>query len=134
MIDGIVPILAIVLVIGWIIYNGAKQDRGFEQFDRATAFFIDVRSPAEFSQGTIEGALNFPVQQLNIQLDELKNLSSDGQKQLVLFCRSGARSSNAYRQLTRAGLGNLLMEVAVDLYRLGSMSCNKVVWGSIHLA
>jgi phage shock protein E len=106
--EGLITILAIAIALGWFILNGYKQDKEFEKFDKGNALFIDVRTPAEFQQGSIEGALNFPVQQLNLKIDELRTLSNDGEMQLVLFCRSGTRSANAYSHLTKAGLGNLL--------------------------
>jgi phage shock protein E len=101
-------ILAIAILFGWFVFNGYKHGKEFEKFDKGNALFIDVRTPAEFQQASIDGALNFPVQQLHLKIDELKNLSNSGEKQLVLFCRSGARSAQAYGQLTKAGLVNLL--------------------------
>jgi rhodanese-related sulfurtransferase len=106
--EELILVTVIAIAIGWFVFNGYKQGKEFEKFDKGNALFIDVRTPAEFHQGSIDGALNFPVQQLSFSMDELKKLSDDGETQLVLFCRSGVRSSNAYRQLTKAGMSNLL--------------------------
>jgi phage shock protein E len=104
----IIIILAMAIAFGWFFYNGYKHDKEFEKFDKGKALFIDVRTPTEFQQATIDGALNFPVQQLHLKIDELKKISNNGEKQLVLFCRSGIRSAKGYGQLTKAGLVNLL--------------------------
>lgn len=59
---------------------------------------IDVRTPQEFNSGYIEGAVNIPVQELAQRLDEIAQ-----DQPVVLYCRSGNRSSNAARMLANAG-------------------------------
>ncbi|MGZ5242448.1 MAG: rhodanese-like domain-containing protein [Bacteroidia bacterium] len=61
---------------------------------------IDVRTPAEFSSGHVERAVNIPLNEVPQRLEELKNL----QLPLLLCCASGVRSGQAYRQLTAQGL------------------------------
>jgi rhodanese-related sulfurtransferase len=63
------------------------------------ARLVDVRTPAEFAAGHIEGAINVPVDQLGARLGELGE--RDGA--LVVYCRSGNRSATATRQLRQAG-------------------------------
>ncbi len=64
----------------------------------AGAVLLDVRTPAEFHAGHIKGAINIPVGELSRRLDELP---SDGA--VVVYCRSGARSARAARQLSTSG-------------------------------
>jgi len=65
----------------------------------AGARLVDVRTPHEFASGHIPGAVNIPVQDLGRRMTEL-----DGKERpIVLYCRSGARSSTAARMLESAG-------------------------------
>ena len=54
-------------------------------------YLIDVRDPDEFANGTIKGAKNIPVDQLE---DQIPNLPSD--KPIVFVCGTGARSGESY--------------------------------------
>ncbi len=51
---------------------------------------LDVRTPEEFSEGHLEGALHIPVNELEGRLGEL---SKD--KPIIVYCKSGGRSSTA---------------------------------------
>lgn len=63
------------------------------------ALLLDVRSPEEFRGGHIEGAVNIPVDELESRLGEL----TPPQEPIVLYCRSGARSSRAAGMLKQRG-------------------------------
>ncbi|MCB9506655.1 MAG: rhodanese-like domain-containing protein [Myxococcales bacterium] len=65
---------------------------------RDGATLLDVRSPAEFSSGHVDGAKNIPVGDLARRLPEL-----DRARPVVVYCRSGARSAAATRILRSAG-------------------------------
>lgn len=62
------------------------------------ARIIDVRSPEEFSNGAIPGAVNIPLAQLANHLTELKIV-----KTLYVICQSGGRSRVAALMLKAAG-------------------------------
>ena len=59
---------------------------------------VDVRTPEEFREGRIPGAVNIPLQSLQSRLAELPQ-----DETIVLYCRSGNRSADAARILARAG-------------------------------
>lgn len=59
---------------------------------------IDVRTPGEFAGGHIDGAININVEEIGQRLDEIPT-----DKPIVLYCRSGNRSSQAARILDNAG-------------------------------
>ncbi len=65
----------------------------------AGAILVDVRTPAEFAAGHIDGAVNIPVDGLAQRVSEL----GDPTGAVVVYCRSGARSSRAKGMLERAG-------------------------------
>ena len=59
---------------------------------------IDVREPHELEISRLPDATNIPLGQLAARLSEL-----DSAEDLVLFCKSGARSARALELLTSAG-------------------------------
>ena len=65
------------------------------------AIVIDVRTPAEYKQGHVPGAILIP-------LNELANRQSEvpKDKKVLLICRSGSRSAQANAMLQRQGFTN----------------------------
>lgn len=66
---------------------------------------LDVRSPAEYAEGHIPGAINIPHDQLSSRLAEIVSHKS---KDIVLYCRSGKRVGIAANTLQAAGFSKLL--------------------------
>ena len=62
---------------------------------------LDVRTPQEYAEGHIEGALNINVQSDDFQQMAGKELSKDST--ILVYCRSGRRSMDAAGILTRLG-------------------------------
>lgn len=67
-----------------------------------TAFLVDVRTPEEFLEGSVPGAVNIPLDVLETKLDLFKNKSA-----IVLFCRTGNRAGQAKTILMQHGLTNV---------------------------
>lgn len=65
-------------------------------------FFVDVRSPQEFASGSVNGAVNIPLDQVDSRISEFKE-----KKEIVVFCRSGNRSSQAKSILESNGITNV---------------------------
>jgi len=61
-----------------------------------------VRSAGEFADGHVKGSVNIPVDQVQSQLSRFKD-----KNQIVVFCRSGMRSSQAKSVLERNGFSNV---------------------------
>lgn len=66
---------------------------------------IDVREPFEYDTGHVNGALNIPPQKLLAGAAELEGIKKD--MQIILYCRSGARSEAALQILRQQGYTNL---------------------------
>jgi phage shock protein E len=66
-------------------------------------FFVDVRTPGEFSQGSVTGAVNIPLDQVPSRISEFK-----GKEEIVVFCRSGNRSGQAKAILEQNGITNVV--------------------------
>jgi phage shock protein E len=68
----------------------------------AGAFLVDVRTPAEFASGSVKACVNIPLDGIPNQLAKFKS-----KKNIIVFCRSGARSSQARSVLIKNGLSNV---------------------------
>ena len=64
------------------------------------AIIVDVRTPGEFAQGHVKGAVNIPLEMIRSRAAELKQKN----KPVITCCRSGARSGSAKSILTDAGI------------------------------
>lgn len=72
------------------------------QLVEAGAQLVDVRTPMEFYQGALPGALNLPLQTFRNAPEEL-----DPDKPVLLYCVSGNRSAQAMNYLKAVGFKNV---------------------------
>lgn len=63
------------------------------------ARLLDVRSPEEFADGHLPGAIHIPVDELPSRLAELEPRHAA----VVVYCRSGRRSARAAELLRTSG-------------------------------
>ena len=68
------------------------------------AVIIDVRSQSEWEQQHIPGAIHIPLSDLDDRMGELKAFED---KQLIMQCAVGGRSSQAVEILQQAGFSNV---------------------------
>ena len=68
-----------------------------------TPLVVDVRTPEEFYGGAFPGAINIPLDELHMRIDELGHKS----REITLYCASGARSAYAQRGLMQMGFTNV---------------------------
>ncbi len=66
---------------------------------------IDVREPFEFKMGHVKGAINLPPARLMSGAAELADIPKDAE--LIVYCRSGARSSASIPYLQQLGYTNI---------------------------
>ncbi|TDN40252.1 rhodanese-like domain-containing protein [Hymenobacter sp. UV11] len=69
-----------------------------------TPTIIDVREPWEFEESRISGSQNIPLGALPQALDDLEELRD---QEVIVHCKSGARSSAAKAFLTQQGFTNV---------------------------
>lgn len=81
--------------------NSQAQNTAKISYEKS--FLVDVRTPQEFSEGSAPGAINIPLDQVKTRLAEFK-----GKEQVVVFCRSGSRSSQAKSVLEQNGISNVV--------------------------
>jgi len=64
---------------------------------------IDVRTPMEFTMGAYPGAINISLDDLPSRVSEL----GGPEREIVVYCASGARSAYAQRVLAQLGYTNV---------------------------
>ena len=79
-----------------------KED--LEEYIKSGATIIDVRSPQEYREGHIDGAINIPV--YNIRKN-VQNILKDKDELIVLYCSVGERSKMAQEKLKKLGYTNV---------------------------
>jgi rhodanese-related sulfurtransferase len=67
---------------------------------KENTIIVDVRTPAEYNEGHLEGAVNIDVQAPNF-LILLGQLPTDGD--YIVYCHSGNRSAQATQVMTTKG-------------------------------
>lgn len=73
---------------------------------------IDVRTKEEYDEKHLDNAINIPYEKIIDELNTMKDITLD--TPIVVYCRSGARSTEAYDNLKSAGYKHI--------YNLGAMS------------
>jgi len=101
------------LTLSVVFQRRSIQDPNFDPraYVAAGALLLDVRTPAEFEGVHLAGAKNIPVGELSKRLDEVGSRETP----VLVYCRSGGRSSRALGMLQRAGF-----EEARDLGAMGN--------------
>lgn len=102
---------------GWILADfesiSPKQAYTLLQKDENVTL-LDVRTPEEFAQEHIEGAILIPVQVLNENLSKLQNVK---EKKIILYCHSGNRSVAASRILEKNGFTPLNVKGGITQWK-----------------
>lgn len=92
------------LALAGALTDISRAELQARQADGAAIALVDVRTPAEFAAGHIPGAVNIPVDEVAARLDEFRAF---GDREIVLYCRSGRRAGQAAEALSAAGIDGL---------------------------
>jgi rhodanese-related sulfurtransferase len=74
----------------WNVVKAAELKKALDSGQKV--FLLDVREPAEYEEGHIEGAVNVSVRELPKRVGELPQ---DRNIKMVAYCASGIRSAYA---------------------------------------
>ncbi|MBN2686460.1 MAG: rhodanese-like domain-containing protein [Pontiellaceae bacterium] len=93
------------LAVGFTVYQhlfGGGADRSIDipALVRDGALIIDVRTAGEFASGHIEGAINIPYDVIG---KEIEHYAPERDRSILVYCRSGNRSSHAKQTLHNMG-------------------------------
>ena len=100
-------ILIAVLIVGFLFYSRAQAnvptispDEAREYLTDSNYQFIDVRTDSEYDSGHIQNSIHIPLHEIQDRMSEIGSLKN---KNIIAYCRSGARSSKATKILVEAG-------------------------------
>ncbi len=101
--------LATLLFLPTLAVAGAFPSVDISQLEAILAapqgpVLLDVRSPEEFQQGHVPGALHLPIDQLPDRIDELQPFRTRG---VIAYCEHGRRATRALDLLAEKGFTNL---------------------------
>jgi len=82
---------------------GNKDTDKVNEYLQNEAVVIDVRTPAEFANGHVEGSVNIPLDVIANRVETIKKYN----KQIITCCRSGARSGSAANILNNHGIDSI---------------------------
>ena len=68
--------------------------------DKGGVLILDVRTPQEFAEGHIAGAVNVPLQTMKVGI-RLDNVADD--QPILVYCKSGRRAALASDLLSFSG-------------------------------
>ena len=71
-----------------------------KQLQNEGAIVIDVRSPQEYREGHLDGAISIPEYEIK---KEIQNIVADKHKKIVVYSSSGGRSKKAQKTLNKLG-------------------------------
>ena len=92
--------------------RGDVELADWSSLSSTTALILDVREPAEFEQGSIEGAINIPLGQLRERVEELPR-----DREIWINCGVGQRAYYACRLLTQRGFKARNLSGGYESYR-----------------
>lgn len=82
----------------------AKTEEANIQDDNST-LVVDVRSPGEFMGGAYPDAVNIPLD--DIMAGQIEEMGSNLNREIIVYCASGARSAYAQQVLAQRGYTNV---------------------------
>jgi len=95
-------VILIALFIGNVVadklkkYEDVDANGAISLMDEKDLIILDVREKKELKSGYIKGSTHIPLSDVKNQLDSL-----DDRKKILVYCRSGSRSSHIAGLLTR---------------------------------
>lgn len=82
-----------------------------QQHTKAAGLWIDVRSPEEFAQGHLSGAINLTHNEI---ADKIAQISPHKDEPIHLYCRSGRRAEATLNELKKLGYTNVTNKGGYD--------------------
>lgn len=70
------------------------------EMEKQGATIVDVRSPQEYEEGHLQGAILLPEYEIK---KKAKEILTDTQNVIIVYCRSGIRSKRAQKELQQMG-------------------------------
>jgi rhodanese-related sulfurtransferase len=101
------------------ICTNLNVDEAKKMIEEDNVFVLDVRTPHEYDAAHIEGAVLIPIASLKnpsgepvlppeeLLVNRIDELPADCDAKILVYCKTGARSTNAGKILVNAGYSNV---------------------------
>ncbi len=83
----------------------SKPISGFTTYDSSKEILVDVRTPQEFNEGHINGAIN--IDWVSDDFNE-KVAAMDKEKTIYVYCKIGGRSLKSQTRLEELGFSHVI--------------------------
>ncbi|MFC5077436.1 Thiosulfate sulfurtransferase PspE precursor [Vibrio thalassae] len=93
-------VLCVALITGNVMAS-ERAEQGWQMIEQG-ALLVDVRTPAEFADGHLASAKNYPLSDIDKYFAHI-----DKSTPIVVYCRSGNRSGKALDYLTSIGFSHV---------------------------
>ena len=80
---------------------------------------LDVRTPEEFAEGHIKGAILIPDYEIG---EKAESILTDKDQLILVYCRSGRRSKNAASELATLGYTNIKEFGGINDWKYGTVT------------
>ena len=78
------------------------KEISYQEIKKDNYIIIDVRSRKEYKEGHINGAINMPLSEIKLTIQQI-----DKSKKILLYWQSGLRSKKAFKILEDLGYDNI---------------------------
>ncbi len=85
-----------------------EPERARRLVEQEGAILLDVRTPEEFEDGHLPGAINIPHDEVPERIDEIDARVKSRDAPVVVYCRSGRRASQAQQSLQQQGFSQVV--------------------------
>ena len=101
-----ISLLILFTLTTWLGFSSCSEMKSQKEM------VVDVRTAEEFQNGSVEGAVNIPLHEIQKRLNEFKD-----KKSILVFCQSGNRSALAKRVLEENGISGVTDGGGIDQVR-----------------
>ena len=102
------------------VYEQITPDEAKALMDSEEGYIIlDVRTPEEFAERHIEGAILIPDYEIG---EKAESILTDKDQLILVYCRSGRRSKNAANELATLGYTNIKEFGGINDWKYGTVT------------
>ena len=102
------------------VYEQITPDEAKALMDSEDGYIIlDVRTPEEFAERHIEGAILIPDYEIG---EKAESILTDKEQLILVYCRSGRRSKNAANELATLGYTNIKEFGGINDWKYGTVT------------
>ena len=125
----IIAVSVALMLIPLLIGCHANNKSSYEQITPAEAkalmdsedgyIILDVRTPEEFAERHIEGAILIPDYEIG---EKAESILTNKEQLILVYCRSGRRSKNAANELATLGYTNIKEFGGINDWKYGTVT------------